>query len=57
MTLIAQFGKYAPYIVSAYAVAGVILAAMTVASVSMAYRVRRRLAALEARGLTLRDEL
>ena len=56
MSLYEQFGKYAPYIVSAYLMAGLTLGAMTVASVSKSIRSRRRLQALEARGLKLRDD-
>ena len=53
--MIAQFGKYAPYIIASYAVAGGILLAMVIASVAMARRARMRLAKLEAMGLKLRD--
>lgn len=55
MALIAQFGPYAPYILSAYAAAGLILGGLVVASLVKASKARSRLAALEARGLTLRD--
>ena len=55
MDLIAKLGPYAPYIVSSYAVAGIILGAMILGSLAKAAKVKARLAALEARGLGLRD--
>lgn len=56
MSLYEQFGKYAPYIVSAYLVAGLTLGAMIISSIRKSLVARRRLEALEARGLKLRDD-
>lgn len=56
MGLYEQFGKYAPYVVSAYLFAGLTLGAMIIASVGKSISARRRLEALEARGLKLRDD-
>ena len=55
MDFFASFGPYAPYIISAYAATGLILGAMIFLSLSKAARAKARLAALEARGLNLRD--